>query len=600
MQSRFRAIPLETVVALAGILLLSLSYVLSAFSMFTPDIVRMVGLAIVAVLLSLLFLNRHTVTVSRTVGVLVIFSTLAFIQGFISVPTTTDAHNYHIPRALYWLQNHTLFQTDIHTSHDFMGPMPSILLAFFYSLTNSDLLLFLPQWISYVLIFFFIGRIAKLLAYTSRQTQLAQILSLSIPIATLQASSVQSDLLVAIWVLVSIIFALRYVIDRNPVLLFLCTVSVVLGYLTKATMVIYAVMPIGIVGSHFFVYSSDRLKMLKAAAIGGLFGLLLCLPLLSQNKRLFNSYLGTSYTIDGESIPFMVDTLSVAGAVENIYRNLLMHVPFFSFSKSLDLWVTIVEPLGVSVRLSESSWFHSTFSHLSIPIPQEDIAPAPLHLALIAMILALVGRNKAKRTGMTFVLFFLGICSFFLFCILLRWQPYHIRQHLSILFVLLTAGIGVLKPSKKTSIIIAVITVGVGFIVLISNVSRPLISYQPILSTIKSAIPSGYTPPQSVLFGRNEANYFLSRPYWRSAYLEMIIYLHDNGVKKVAFTGREGYVYPFIYTAQRYAIKVVPGNDRSTPVKVIAGIVEDQQVDKALHCIQTADANKVICVYFNP
>lgn len=600
MRTRSIDFSIETILVTFGTLILAAAYILSSVGLFQVEILRGIGIVFIAVIIYLVYLNKHWIRLNAASCILVIFCICAFSQGILSVPTTTDAHNYHIPRAMYWLQYHTLYQTFIHTSHDFMGPFPSILLAFFYSLTNSDVLLFFPQWISYVLIFFLVGKIAKLLQYTSMQTQAAQLLTLSLPIATLQASSVQSDLLVAVWVLVSTIFALRYVKERAPVLLFLCTIAVFIGFLTKATMVIYAAIPVGIIGWNFIFNRSDWFSMIKIGFTGILFGLLLCAPHLLQNKRIFDSFLGTSYTIDGESIPFMVSNLSVAGSVENIYRNIFMHFPFFKFASTLDQLVKRLEPLGISLALSDSSWFNSKFFHQNVPIPQEDIAPAPLHLILILVTILLSVRKKIKATNPSLLLFILGICSFLFFCILLRWQPYHIRQQMSILFILIVSGIGLLNPSKTIYKLICIISVGVGFLVLISNVSRPLISYQPLMSKIAFAIPSGFTPPDSVLQGRNESNYYLSRPYWRPAYLEMINYLQANQIKKVAFTGREGYVYPFYLTALKHSIEVVPGADQNAPVIVIAGLLEDQRFDKAAHCVQTADANKVICVYFNP
>lgn len=600
MQSKARHLSLESLILIVGSGVVVLSYVLSVFSMFQVGVLRWIGIAIAFFLLTMLVRNRQKIVYTKALWILTLFAVIAFTQGILSVPTTTDAQNYHIPRAIYWLQNHSLFQSVVHTSHDFMGPIPSLLLSLVYSLTQSDLLLFLPQWLSYVAIFFLTGRLAKLLGYSSTQVQAAQIVSLSLPIATLQASSVQSDLLVAVWVLVSVIFAVRYLREHAEIHLFLCTLSVFLGFLTKATMVIYAVIPVGMLGWYFLHNATERLKMVKVGLLGCLIGIALCVPHLFQNKHLFNSFLGTSYTIDGRGIPFTVNSFSIAGSIENVYRNIFMHIPFLSYSSTLDQLVDRIKPVGISIDISETSWFNSEFLHLSVPIPQEDIAPAPLHLMVIGVAVVTIFRKKITNLKIQTLLFIVSIISFLVFCIVLRWQPYHIRQQMSIIFILILSGIGVINLSRTATKILCALSVAIGLLVIVSNVSRPIISYQPIVSKIAFAIPAGFIPPDSVLMGRNESNYFLSRPYWQPAYFEMISYLHDQNINKVGFNGREGYVYPFIIAAAKQSIVVVPSTDLSASVQVIAGLTEDQQIEKANYCSQTADANKVICVYFNP
>ncbi|MBP9699683.1 hypothetical protein KBD71_00195 [Candidatus Woesebacteria bacterium] len=600
MKNRTHPFSIENTIIAVGLVLVVLAYVLSAFSLFQVEVLRGIGLAIGVYFFIQLVLHHHKILHTTALRIFAVFALIAFIQGSFSVPTTTDAHNYHIPRAIYWLQNHSVFQSVIHTSHDFMGPLPSILLSLMYSLTNSDLLLFVPQWLAYVAIFFLIGRLAKLLEYSSRQIQSAQLISLSIPIATLQASSVQSDLLVAVWVLVSVIFAVRYLKEQSKIHLLLCTLSVFLGFLTKATMVIYAVIPIGLLSWQFLSHREDRVNMLKVGMIGCFIGTLLCLPHLLQNNVLFHSYLGTSYTVDGKSIPFTVNSLSIAGSIENVYRNIFMHIPFLSFSPILDSLVDGLKPVGISIDLSETSWFNSEFFHASLPIPQEDIAPAPLHMLIIGVALVTVIRRNKKILNNQTLLFASSICAFIVFCIVLRWQPYHIRQQMSIIFLLIVSGIGVINLSNRALNVLCTLSVAIGLVVIVSNVSRPIISYQPLLSKVAVVIPEGFSPPESVLRGRNVANYFLSRPYWQPAYIEMTSYLHEKNINKVGFTGREGYVYPFIKVASKQNIVVVPAADPTSKVKVVAGLIEDQQLEKAQYCSQTADANKVICVYFNP
>ncbi len=603
MQKHFNKLTLEIVVLFSGLFVVGSSYVLSFFNAFSQVYLSMVAVILCFFWMGFIYSKFPKVKYSSisfrrhiTLCVFGIFALLTFFQGFLSRPTTTDAHNYHIARAMYWMADRTVLQDQVYTSHDFMGPFPSMLNAVLYSTLDADTLLFFGQWISFVLCFFLVGRLADSLSATPTQRKIAQLLFLAIPIVVLEASSTQADLLVTVWSLLTVLFALRYRYQaKSHTLIFLC-LAVGLGILTKATMYIYAIIPFIIVVWSFY-HSKEKVKSVLFGSAGILCLVSLLLPMVLQNKRLFDSYLGDSYKIEGGKIPFTVTEYTIGGAILNVYRNIVMNVPFLVFAPQID---RIVEPVFISLGTSFSdrryAWFEQKFEHLSFPIPQEDIAPAPIQVVLILTATAFVWKRKGKKE--LAVLFYASVLSFVVFSVVLLWQEYHVRQHISLMVIFLPVVALVIPFSQYIWKIIVALSVSSAFVVLLANTSRPLISYEHIFPYISSYAPTGFSPPESVLYGRTDQQLFLSRPYWYTPYTETIALLRQNNIRVVRLRVDEGYIYPFIALAKDKGIVVVSNATTPVEAEVFAGLREKYQFAPADSCIAVQGQRQIMCVRF--
>src|SRR3989344_1699214 len=181
---------------------------------------------------------------SKSLLFILILLLLTFIQGFLSAPSTTDSMVYHIPRVMYWIQEKTLLQDVIRNSHDYMAPFGEYILLHLYLLFGSDRMLFFSQWIAYVASVYIIGLIASQLGADHKVNQLVRLFTATLPIAVMQSSSTQVDMVVTVLVLLSsyLSFLLRqsYVIKYSILLGFV----IGLGFLTKATFAFYLLLPI--------------------------------------------------------------------------------------------------------------------------------------------------------------------------------------------------------------------------------------------------------------------------------------------------------------------------------------------------------------------
>lgn len=590
---RFASTPIEYLIVVTGMSIVLFSYAVSLLSLFTQPVLSVFGTVLGIIWSVYLWNQRQRIAKSLLIAVVVVIGGIAFAQGFFSFPTTTDAHNYHIPRALYWLEHKSILQPEIYTSNDFMGPYPSVVLALLYSLTASDRLLFLSQWTSYLLIIIISGKVLTALGASHKQREFGQILVATIPITVLQASSVQSDLVVALWCLVSILYVLRLNSEKNPMYSIPFAAALGLGILSKATMFLYAVIPLSLF-LFFCIQFQNKKKILVPSAIAfGVF-VVLTFPHMYQNYRFFGTPLGR-FESHKRTIHFTVRGLSVPGIAVNIYRNYLMHFPFGPLGAGADRTVdAFFAVIGTSLSDSSTTWTGARFTHTRYPIPQEDIAIAPLHIVFGSMTFLFILRKKIKTPDA--VLLTASWASWIIFSVVLLWQPYHSRQHQAMLLSIIIASVAVIKIPRRAQRVVQLMTVLIAFVVICANTSRPLISYSFAPDAIQDFMPDGFIPPASILNGRDESQLFLSRSYWRPAYTQMADYLKAKNISSVRLDFEEGYEYPFIYLANTRGIEVKAGKSATVDAVIRARASIDQTYEQDTTCFFTPKQDKSICM----
>ena len=184
--------------------------------------------------------QKHNIS-SYIIALLLFFT---FLQGFFSAPNTTDSMVYHLPRVMYWMQEKTLYQDVIRNDHDFMAPFAEYLVLHLYLIFNGDNMLFLSQWLAFAVSIVLSFLIAKELGVEERAAKLIALFIASLPIAVLQSSSTQTDIITTVMVLFSVYFALLLRKTPNLQNSILFGFSIGLGILTKAPFVLYMFIPL--------------------------------------------------------------------------------------------------------------------------------------------------------------------------------------------------------------------------------------------------------------------------------------------------------------------------------------------------------------------
>ncbi|GAA1812656.1 hypothetical protein HC028_06160 [Planosporangium flavigriseum] len=140
--------------------------------------------------------------VERTVGVAVAALVLAeLVLALASPPNTYDSQTYHLPKIEHWAAQHDVdfYPVRIHRQVTY-APGAEYVLLHLRLLTGGDALYGLLQWSAGVVALLALTRVTRQLGGGRRAQLLAAFVLASTPAVVLEASSTQTDLVVAGWV----------------------------------------------------------------------------------------------------------------------------------------------------------------------------------------------------------------------------------------------------------------------------------------------------------------------------------------------------------------------------------------------------------------
>jgi len=476
---------------------------------------------------------------SKLLYALVSLLALTFIQGLFSAPSTTDSMVYHIPRIMYWMQYKTLFQDVIRGSHDFMAPFGEYLLLHLYFITNSDRLLFISQWLAYLSIIALTVCITKKFITQKIRSVYVAILAASLPIAVLQSSSTQTDLVTCLMVLLSLYYAFEFKKSPGYKQALALGVSLGLGALTKATFVVYAVIPLGIIVLALLEQRKHLLKTIIPLLLAAVLALLMQSRFLSQNLQLYGNFSGQPILEEGSG--YTNELVSLPVLVSNLIRNSFLNLPVPILNHQVGQFISQFHNLiGIDINNPQTTYSGTFFEVKSIIFPQEDIVASPIHFLLIVAtgIYLLINRRYLKHTHKNLLsIFGLSLLSFFIFSLLLKWQPFHPRLLIPFLLLGSLSSFITLMDSKKLKPVLnglLITSLILAFILSILNVSRPYVSYKLFYNHINQFSQPNASIPESFYIKPREEQYFNSRAYWHKPYTEIVSQLESSpGVKDI-------------------------------------------------------------------
>lgn len=482
---------------------------------------------------------------SRYAYVIYLILLLTFLQGFFSAPNTTDSMVYHLPRMMYWIQEQTLYQDVIRNDHDFMAPFAEYILLHIYLIFNGDRMLFISQWLAFLVTIVLCYLVAKQLDVEDKIARLVTLLVASLPIAVMQATSTQTDMIVAVTILLSVYFA--FLFRKNPNLKnsLLVGFSIGLGFLTKAPFVFYVIMPFSLIITAIF---KEKRQYIIYLLIAVLTIVIVQTRFISQNLHLYGNVAGQKLQGGG----FINELINGQVILSNLIRNIFLHIPVpIATNLVQGSIVYLHERIGLDLNDSRTTYFDTKFSVLPVIFPQEDIAGNPIQLALIFLtLIVLIGRfNKLKVWDLKIFIFFLVIISFVMFSTVLKWQPFHSRLQIPFFIIGSIAAIPILFQHKKLNRLLnylVTISVTLAVVLIFLNVSKPFISYSYFYSYVKSFAPPLADVPQAFYIEPRDQQYFHARFYWYMPYKDIIEKLSEQKIEKgtITFKLMDGFEYP--------------------------------------------------------
>ncbi len=421
---------------------------------------------------------------------------IAGVTAIVAPPNTYDSMTYHLPRVMHWIQNQSVGHYPTHIPRQLhFPPGAEFILTHLQLLAGSDRLLNLVQWLGMVGSVVGVSLLAQRLGAAGPGQVVASVVAATLPMGMLQASSTQNDYVVTFWLVCLAYFVL--VAIRRPGWGGSAGVGAALGLavLTKATAYLFAA-PLLV---WLLIGYGRAMRWRCSQHVLLIAGVVLALNLghWLRNTNLYGTPLVWQ---DGASTSSYTNEVIGAGMLlSNVIRNASLHASApggseqvrAQIGQQLAQWIDRAHALiGIDASDPRTTWQQATTSegqqfrvepfHM-----HEDIAGNPLHLLLILYALVAICASGVLRRGPVLVYAGVLVAGFLLFCLVLKWQPWHSRLHLP-LFVIWAPAVSIaLSPgwSRRIGYGAATALLVAALVVIGYNETRPLYGPRSIFST---------------------------------------------------------------------------------------------------------------------
>jgi len=364
----------------------------------------------------------------------VIIILLVFITAVVASPATWDAMEYHLPRVVMWMSNHSVrfFPTSDYCQLIY-GPWAE------YAMMHADLLWGGDRFVNLVEFFSMLGcgigvsLIAKRLGAGLRGQALAAVICATIPEGVLEASGPMNTYVVSFWIVTAVAFLMFWNEDPSWFNTVCVGLAAGLALLTKGTAYIFLLF---LVLTCWWMGSAPaRIRFLKRSAIFLLLIFALNVPQYLRNYEFSGSPLGLPLPVEYPRVQLTMAHVTVRGTLANVIRNISLHLgtPSAGVNAKIERIVRVaIHGLGANPDDPGAIWLGMPFqmSHFSL---DEVHAGNPLHLALLLFSVGIVFWKWREVSQRKAIWYALGIiAAFVFFCAMLRWQMWSSRYHLAL------------------------------------------------------------------------------------------------------------------------------------------------------------------------
>jgi hypothetical protein len=457
--------------------------------------------------------------VAAGIGVIVV---LTAVVAWYAPPNTWDALTYHMSRVAHWAQNASIAHyASGNEVQNYMPPAASILVLQSYVLGGGDRLANFVQWFSMVGCLVVAARIASRLGAGEKGRWYAAAFAATLPTGIIQATSVTTDYVVALWVAIAALEVVEIWVGRKGAGAVLeLGAAAGLAMATKQTGLPYLA-PFAALLVVAFLGRADRSTLLGWAVPAVLLLGLLNLGHVWRNLSTYASAGGPARRIESQ----VNQVLDGRVLLSNVLRNIGLHAgtPSPHANKAMALALTwLHRQIGLDIndpRTTSEGDFR-----IKTPTLHETVAAGFPHvyLLLALVLLAWPARRRLPRTLLAYAV--VVLLTFILLSAMLQWKPTGARYHVAF-FVLMAPVVGLVLEAVSWRAVPEVI---VGTLMLASlpwllgNHSRPLLSDWP-----GADVGSVLSVPRTDL-------YFANAPYLNRPYREMVGLIHEADCRAVA------------------------------------------------------------------
>ncbi len=453
---------------------------------------------------------------------------IVVITGLIclkSPPNNWDSMIYHLGRVVHWMQNKSVehYPTSI-PNQIWKKPLAEYIILHFQILSGGDYFSNFVQWFSLIGCLFSTSLIAQKLG-ASRQGQIiTAIISSTIPMGILQATSTQNDYVTAYWMTCFVYLIISYFKSNEQKNILGIALSLSLSLYTKETTFIYAtpfVIWLAIRG-----FTQYKLSFLKTALIATCIILIVNFP---QAKRNFTTF---GNIISPQQVKNTVKNTSFTP--KSLTSNLIRYIglQFGSMNEEQNLRTEeIIKKIHTFLRIDIND---PRTSSMNFVVPRdtrhEDNSSNLLHLILIIFAgIQYIFNKKLRQNTLLKEYFWICLATSLLFVFFLKWTLFRNRLLLpiAILFAPLI-GIAIAQLKQKKRIFISLLPLILAWPWLLYNQTKPLIGKVNVFSMSR------------------KQQYFSNNPRRIRAFYPTVDYIISQKCANVGLIlGGDSWEYPF-------------------------------------------------------
>lgn len=438
---------------------------------------------------SLAFLSSFGWFEKTIVIFLAAMAAILFFIALVALPNTYDSMTYHLARVAHWEQNRSIafYPTSI-MRQNHQPPLAEWLLLQIRILSRSYQLVNLLQWCAMAGSAVGTAMVTRRMGGSSRAVLLAAVFAATLPMGILQATSTQNDYVAGYWLVCFVLFGLEAVESPTVLRLFLMAGSLALALLTKGTMYIFA-LPFAIWFGVALLRRMGR-SAWRAIVISVVVVLVVNGGHAMRNYRVYGNPLGTDREIvDGETFLYRNEVQGIRPTLSNLARNLAIQLaaPIRAWNQTVS-WAVMGfhRMLGADPSDPRTTWLHEPFRVTFDG--NENLSGNPLHTVMlgIAFVVFIYGLlRKRNRQAQAAVYLCCLVAAAVIFCVMLRWQPWHGRLHLPLLlltapfFAILLAS---LSCSKSIAWLAMAVLVLSALPPVVANPLRPMFGSDSVLA----------------------------------------------------------------------------------------------------------------------
>ena len=458
--------------------------------------------------------------------ILIIIMTTGFI-AYVSHPDSFDAMTYHMSRVMHWIQNQSVaaYPTNI-DRQILMTPGSEYAILQFQILTGSDRLANMIEWFGFCGAILGVSLIAQELGADRKGQIISSVICSMIPLAILEASSTQTDLTCALWLVCFVFFGLHALKNQNWWGPIVAGLSLGLATFSKSTIYFFAF--------PFFVLIGFGILNPKNKQRIWLWSLCVLIVIAINGAQFLRSYALTKNPLgpsaQEEQSMYTNQIIGPRSVVSNIVRNIYLQIAIPSQPVN-NLTYIIILNIHKMMGISENDP-RTTFPGVGFSVKtystDENFAGNPLDLLSIIVIFLyyIIFLKTTPKTVLYYILALIG--GALLFCSFIKWQPYGGRLHTP-WFILSSAVIGIafskIKPVYIANTIICIFFLA-SLPALVEGRPRPLVG-------------------NGNIFSEQNLGYFATRPDLLRPYTSITQQLDQMNVHSIGLVTRDNdFEYP--------------------------------------------------------